>query len=269
MIIPCRHTIAPVTTNVNVATPLMKPPSTTFNAFIACISVMPIAASMARFMMPMPPPKKPPYTATNNSNTEAPATDAWRDWCEMPAEILPVKCLPNANSSVAPNNNHGSTRRNVCAGVLISSTAPANPPTILVTISGIITRREIFKCLRYAPPLAVTPTHSASVFVAFAATGGTPLNLPAGNATKLPPPATALSAPPTAPAANRKMACGRFKLVFYHESAAALHRGRALLRLTAHVHGSIICCGQIYACSALCVSLQLLPHASAREFLVV
>src|SRR5260370_34232260 len=182
---------------------------------------------MPRYTMPMPPQKWPPYTATNNSNTQAPATAALLDSCEIPAEIRPVRCLPNANNSVAPSSNHGSTRRNVCAGVLISSTAPANPPTMLVTISGIITRREIFKCLRYAPPLAVTPTHSANVFVAFAATGGTPVNSSAGNAMKLPPPATALSAPPNAPAANRQMACGRFKLVFYHESAAALHRGPA------------------------------------------
>src|ERR1700676_969288 len=141
----------------------------------------------------------------------------------MPAEIRPVRCLPKVNSSAAPNISQGSTRKKVCAGVLISSTAPANPPTILITISGIITRREMFKCLRYAPPLAVTPTHRASVLVAFAATGATPVNNNAGKAMKLPPPATALSAPPNAPAANKKMACGRVKLVLYHECAGALH----------------------------------------------
>src|SRR3984957_17111181 len=37
---------------------------------------MPIAASIARFMMPIPPPKYPPYTATNNSNVDAPVTAA-------------------------------------------------------------------------------------------------------------------------------------------------------------------------------------------------
>src|SRR6267154_1620012 len=223
MTAPCRHTTAPVAINVKVATPLMKPPSTTFNAFIAWISVMPMAASMAKFMMPIPPPKYPPYTATNHSNTQAPATAALLDSCEMPADIFPVRCLPNANNSVAPSSSQGSTRRNVFAGVLISSTAPANPPTMLITIRGINTRREMFKCLRYAPPLAVTPTHSASVLVAFAATGPTPTNNSAGNAMKLPPPATALSAPPSAPAVNKKMACGRVKPVLYHECAGVLH----------------------------------------------
>jgi len=33
----------------------------------------------------------------------------------------------------------------------------------------------------------VVPTHSASVLVALAGTGGTPVNSSAGNATKLPP----------------------------------------------------------------------------------
>src|ERR1700737_2293561 len=153
----------------------------------------------------------------------APATAALLDSCEIPAEMRPVRCLPNAKSSVAPSSSQGSTRRKVCAGVLMRSTAPARPPTTLVAISGISTRFEILRCLRYAPPLAVTPTQSASVLVALAATGPTPVKRSAGNATKLPPPATALSAPPTTPAANRKMACGRVKAVFYHEYAGALH----------------------------------------------
>jgi len=59
--------------------------------------------------------------------------------------------------------------------------------------------------------------------LAFAATGATPVNSNAGNAMKLPPPATALSAPPKTPAANRKIACGRVKSAFYHEFAGALH----------------------------------------------
>jgi len=44
------------------------------------------------------------------------------------------------------------------------------------------------------------------VLVALAVTGATPLNISAGKAMKLPPPATAFSAPPSAPAKNRKMA---------------------------------------------------------------
>jgi hypothetical protein len=60
----------------------------------------------------------------------------------------------------------------------------------------------------------VTPIHNANVLVAFAATGATPVNNNAGNATKLPPPATALIAPPIAPAANKNMACRVSKRAF-------------------------------------------------------
>src|SRR5580692_250294 len=185
---------------------------------------MPIAASIARFMMPIPPPKYPPYIATNNSKIDAPATAALFESCEIPAEIRPVRCLPNANNSVAPSSNHGKTFKKVCAGVLMSRIAPANPPITLVTISGIITRRGMFSFMRYAPPLAVVPTQSASVFVALAGTGGTPVNKSAGNATKLPPPATALIAPPMAPAKNRNMALCKFKPTFYHDCYSPLQR---------------------------------------------
>src|ERR1700687_1155497 len=153
----------------------------------------------------------------------APATAALLDSWEIPAEMRPVRCLPKGRRGGAPSGSRGTTRRKVWGGFLIRTTAPASPPTMLVAISGIITRFEILRCLRYAPPLAVTPTHSARVFVAFAATGPTPVNRSAGNAMKLPPPATALRAPPKTPAANRKMACGRVKAVFYHECAAVLH----------------------------------------------
>src|SRR6266404_6242944 len=153
-------------------------------------------------------------------------TAALLDSWEIPAEMRPVRYLPKAKSKVAASSKQGSTRRKVFGGVLMRSNAPSKPPTMLVAISGIITRFEILRCLRYAPPLAVTPTQSASVFVALAATGPTPVNSSAGKATKLPPPATALSAPPKTPAANRKMACGRVKRVFYHEHACALHSWR-------------------------------------------
>ena len=71
--------------------------------------------------------------------------------------------------------------------------------------------------MRYAPPLAVVPAHSASVLVALAGTAGTPVNKSAGNATKLPPPATALMAPPNAPAKNKNIALCKFKQTFYHD----------------------------------------------------
>ena len=54
----------------------------------------------------------------------------------------------------------------------------------------------------------MVPTQSATVLVALAAMGATPLNRSAGKAMKLPPPATALSAPPSTPATKRKrMVC--------------------------------------------------------------
>src|SRR5438270_2219896 len=40
--------------------------------------------------------------------------------------------------------------------------------------------------------------------------GGTPVNRRAGNAMKLPPPATAFKTPPRTPATNRRMACPKF-----------------------------------------------------------
>jgi hypothetical protein len=56
--------------------------------------------------------------------------------------------------------------------------------------------------------------------VAFAGMGAIPVKRSAGNATKLPPPATAFIAPPIAPAKNRKMACEKLKRIFYHEPVA-------------------------------------------------
>jgi len=99
----------------------------------------------------------------------------------------------------------------VCAGVLNSKYAPISPPTTLVTMRGTITRRDMLRRLRYAPPLAVVPTHSATVLLAFAAIGGTPVKSNAGNATKLPPPATAFSTPPNTPATKMMMAEFRSK----------------------------------------------------------
>src|SRR5208283_1408552 len=90
------------------------------------------------------------------------------------------------------------------------------PPIRLVTARGIMTRREMSRCLRYAPVLAVTPIQSATVLVALAAMGATPVNMSAGKAMKLPPPATALSAPPIAPAKNRKTMVCRAKYKMYH-----------------------------------------------------
>src|SRR5215831_5266436 len=132
----------------------------------------------------------------------------------------PAIFLPNAKSRVAPSVSHGSTRIKVCAGVLSSRYAPVSPPTRLAVNSGIITRRGTSSRLRYAPPLAAAPVQSAIVFVAFAGIGGTPVNNSAGNAIKLPPPATAFSAPPSAPAKIRKIIMLRVKLLGVPETTS-------------------------------------------------
>ncbi len=54
------------------------------------------------------------------------------------------------------------------------------------------------------------------MLVAFAGMGATPLKSRAGKAIKLPPPATALSAPPSTPAKNRKMIVCGAKYQVYH-----------------------------------------------------
>src|SRR5690348_16615131 len=102
----------------------------------------------------------------------------------------------------------------------------------LVISSGIITFRGTSSRSRKAPPLATTPVHKETVLVAFAGIGGTPVKSRAGNATKLPPPATAFSAPPSIPATKRKMEEGRVKGIVYHiRSGSALN---AAFSLTTH-----------------------------------
>jgi hypothetical protein len=58
----------------------------------------------------------------------------------------------------------------------------------------------------------MTPTHTATVFVALAGIGGTPLNKRAGNEMKLPPPATAFSTPPMALATKSRIMVCRLKV---------------------------------------------------------
>ena len=65
------------------------------------------------------------------------------------------------------------------------------------------------------------PSQSASVLVAFAGTGGTPVKSKVGNDMKLPPPATALSALAMPPTAQSSSPCRMSKRSFYHERMRA------------------------------------------------
>src|SRR5260370_26760892 len=69
------------------------------------------------------------------------------------------------------------------------------------------------------------PNHSATVCVAFAAMGGTPVNSNAGNAMNPPPPATEFSAPASIPVRKRKMAWPSVKLQVYHGGAGSVCHG--------------------------------------------
>jgi hypothetical protein len=51
--------------------------------------------------------------------------------------------------------------------------------------------------------LAIAPGHRATVLLAFALIGGTPVNISEGSVIKLPPPATELSVPPSIAAIKR------------------------------------------------------------------
>jgi hypothetical protein len=69
-----------------------------------------------------------------------------------------------------------------------------------------MTLRSRGRSFRYAAALARLAGQSAQVVVAFALTAGIPAKRSDGKTMKLPPPATALSAPPSAPAPKRSAA---------------------------------------------------------------
>src|SRR6185437_2233099 len=80
------------------------------------------------------------------------------------------------------------------------------PPRMLAASNDHSTRRRTLTCSRKAPPENMRPDQSATVLVALAGIGGTPVKRSVGKAIKLPPPATAFMAPPTRAAANRSTA---------------------------------------------------------------
>src|SRR5271169_1336725 len=99
--------------------------------------------------------------------------------------------------------------------------------------------------------LATCPGHNATVFVAFALTGGMPMKSKAGNETKLPPPATEFMAPANSAAKKRIVAWEKFMRANSdgnrqgdswpqprrHIRAAATEWGCCLTRNLPKVHG--------------------------------
>ena len=90
---------------------------------------------------------------------------------------------------------------------------------MLVTVSGISSRRGTFMCREYEATLMASPGHRATVLLALASTGGTPTKIITGKEMKLPPPATALIVPAIAPVNKRMMACLKCKPGMYHGDA--------------------------------------------------
>ena len=92
------------------------------------------------------------------------------------------------------------------AGVDNSKSAPSKPPNKLsmkkpVTLTSVMPK--MFR--RYAQTLENVPGNRATTLDAFASIGLSPANRSAGNVTRLPPPASALRAPPRNAAAVSTM----------------------------------------------------------------
>ena len=115
------------------------------------------------------------------------------------------------NVAAAISISHGSSRRNASSEVRTSNSAPASPPSTLVTPSTTSHCRDDRSSRRYATVLDNDAGQSASVDVAFATTGDTPATISAGSVRNDPPPATAFKAPPMAAAMKSQMLTGRLE----------------------------------------------------------
>src|SRR5258708_38426695 len=83
----------------------------------------------------------------------------------------------------------------VCDGLWNRRTVTWVPAGWLVATRAQRMRAGTLMWRRKAPPLNTSPAHRATVLVALAGMGGRPVKSNAGNAMKLPPPATAFMAP--------------------------------------------------------------------------
>src|SRR5690349_12872333 len=133
-------------------------------------------------------------------------------------------------TNAAMNNSHGTSRAKIEFEVLSSRTLPMPDPTKLATdIKSRNLRLVACTVSRYTQAEATDPGRSTSDAVAFAWTGAMPARSSAGKARKVPPPASALAAPPRKAAANRT---NSIKGEWVNESSRAkLGPGTHLFRL--------------------------------------
>ena len=114
---------------------------------------------------------------------------------------------PKAKSVVDPRSKNGMSAENAAFDVRNKMSAPTRLPRMLVTSIFTSTGRSMSSSLRNDPADVSAPSHIATLFVAFAETGGMPAASAAGNEIKLPPPAPALIALATNAAAKSKTSC--------------------------------------------------------------
>ena len=107
-------------------------------------------------------------------------------------------------TAVAMSRSHGTRSENVEFEVLSSRILPMTEPARLAIV---IHNRKLLSTLRmvsrYTQADANAPGRSTSDAVALACTGAIPANRRAGKVRKVPPPASALVAPPRMAAARR------------------------------------------------------------------
>src|SRR6266702_1880487 len=135
----------------------------------------------------------------------------------------------NAKSTVATKSRYGKSLTKVDCDVLNKSSAPITPPIRLVPLSKrTMDRLCLASSLRYAHMLATDPGQRATVLVALALIGRTPVNMSEGSVIKLPPPATELSVPPSIAAIKRMHPCSNVMREKNYLKSLAKRKNRVL-----------------------------------------
>jgi hypothetical protein len=105
--------------------------------------------------------------------------------------------------SVPPRMSHGIMCRKVRWRVCSRTSAPLTPPSRLTM--AMVGSRSLCRSRRSVASEVSCPGHSASVLVALACTGGTPMPSIAGKEMKEPPPAMAFITPAMSDATTSQM----------------------------------------------------------------